>query len=354
VKVDVVFRWDLDKTYLVSHFESLRELIRIPFESGSDKRAVPGVISLIRALRERSEGRGQRTSVHFLSASPPQIGGAIREKLDLDGIIYDGITFKHQMRHLIRARFDIVREQIGYKLDRLLAGAAESRPGTQELLFGDDWESDPFIYSLYADVLAGRVTRRQLLGLLERAGVHKTFVQSIDERVESFQHDRPEVRVVGIHILRQRPAAARDLNAFGRRLIWFDNYFECALALYARGWLDPRDVVAVALQIGLGPDELARGFNTVVERGTVDREWLAAIAGVLARSRQMSRVRKGNPLKRSIGAARRTLGYPPAPAIPLGFVPDYDALVDRWSRAGRKEAGSDGEETDGRSDDRDD
>ena len=338
---ETVFRWDLDKTYLVSHFESLRELIRIPFESAADKKAVPGVVSLIRALRSRSESRGHETAVFFLSASPPQIGGAIREKLELDGIRYEGITFTHQVRHIIRARFDIVREQIGYKLDRLLSAAAESRPGTRELLFGDDWESDPFIYSLYADVVAGRIGREQLASLLERAGVNKTFISSIDDRLAAFELERPDVSVAGIHILRQRPAAPADLDAFGPRVVWFDNYFECALALYARGWLGPEDVASVALEVGLGPDGLAGSFEAVVGRGTVDAAWLSGIAGALARAGHMTRVRRGNPFMRVVGVARRAFDLSPAPPVPLDYLPDYGALVDRWSRAGRKENSGD-------------
>ncbi|MEE8311085.1 MAG: phosphatase domain-containing protein [Candidatus Binatia bacterium] len=350
---ETVFRWDLDKTYLVSHFESLRELVRIPFQSGADKQAVPGVVSLIRALRLRSERRGDRTAVYFLSASPPQIGSAIREKLQMDGIVYEGITFKHQVRHLIRARFDIVREQIGYKLDRLLAAASESRPGTRELLFGDDWESDPFIYSLYADVVAGRIGREQLAALLERAGVNKTFVSSIDERVAAFGSDLPDISVVGIHILRQRPAAPAALDAFGPRVIWFDDYFECALGLYARDWLGPADVSSVALEVGFDSEELAGRFDAVAERGTVDRAWLSGIAGALTRARRMDPVRRGHPLRRLGGVIRRALDLSPAPPPPLGYLPDYGALVDRWSRAGRKEGLGDTEDAGRRSDDRD-
>ena len=39
---------------------------------------------------------------------------------------------------------------------RCCAAGSTAPPDARELLFGDDWESDPLIYSLYADVLAGR------------------------------------------------------------------------------------------------------------------------------------------------------------------------------------------------------
>ena len=85
-----VFIWDLDKTYLVSHFESLRQLLRVPFEKAQDKVAVPGAVPLIRALRRSLRRRGRPVRVYFVSASPPQIPGAMRAKRVRDGIDHDG------------------------------------------------------------------------------------------------------------------------------------------------------------------------------------------------------------------------------------------------------------------------
>jgi hypothetical protein len=123
-----VCRWDLDKTYLETSFESLRDLIKVPFEKGSDKKAVPGVVELIRGMRRCSIAAGYRQQLFFISASPPQISRAIREKLRLDGVEYEGISFKHQVRHLVRGRLDLLREQVGFKLERLLAGARRVQP----------------------------------------------------------------------------------------------------------------------------------------------------------------------------------------------------------------------------------
>src|SRR5439155_20005476 len=73
-----IFRWDLDKTYLKSDFESLRKMMRVPFERARDKIDEPGVVALICALKA-SALRAQRTAfVYFISASPPQIGRPIR------------------------------------------------------------------------------------------------------------------------------------------------------------------------------------------------------------------------------------------------------------------------------------
>ncbi|MFM7140688.1 MAG: hypothetical protein ACKO2K_02065, partial [Alphaproteobacteria bacterium] len=84
----VVFRWDLDKTYLRTEFESLRKLVLIPFEAATEKVHLPGVPQLMGGLRRSALARGDRPFVFFLSASPPQIGAEIRKKLALDGIEY--------------------------------------------------------------------------------------------------------------------------------------------------------------------------------------------------------------------------------------------------------------------------
>ena len=160
----LVFRWDLDKTYLKSEFETLREMVRIPFEKAEDKVAAPGVAALMRGLRDTALRRGRSVRVYFLSASPPQIGRAIRRKLELDGIVYDGIVFKDQLQRLMRGKFRHLREQVGYKLTELLkARRAEPRDGAR-VSVRRRLGTDPLIYSLYADVVAGRVDARRAGG----------------------------------------------------------------------------------------------------------------------------------------------------------------------------------------------
>ena len=124
----VIYRWDLDKTYLLSEFESLREMMRIPFERAEDKIAAPGVAALIRGLRTAALGRGRGVRVYFLSASPPQIGRAIRRKLELDGILYDGIVFKDQLQRLFR-RHDLRSREARERRGRVagLEGVCDGR-----------------------------------------------------------------------------------------------------------------------------------------------------------------------------------------------------------------------------------
>src|SRR5687767_10422110 len=92
-----VLVWDIDKTYLDTRFSSWRGLAAIPFELAIDKEALPGAVPLLRALRR---GPGDRTALvplYFVSGSPPQLRRVIERKMILDGVEFDGITFKDQL-----------------------------------------------------------------------------------------------------------------------------------------------------------------------------------------------------------------------------------------------------------------
>jgi hypothetical protein len=340
-----VFRWDLDKTYLVSHFESLRQLLRVPFEKAEDKVAVPGVAALIKGLRRAAVLRHERPVVSFLSASPPQIGNAIRAKLEMDGIEYERITFKDQMSHIVRGRFDALREQIGYKLEQLLESALESGPATRELLFGDDWESDPLVYSLYADLVEGRLDPGTVPPLLDRAGVNKLYVYRVEELLARLGESHARPVVDGIFILRQRPASAAQLAAFGPRLEWFDNYFQCALKLVAYRLLDLDGLLRVAEESALSPATLADSFDRVARRGPVRREHLSQARRVLESEGLMERVERGRLLLRITSRLRSLLGRPTCSLPVLLPLPDYESLMAPWSHRGRKEF-ADGQDED--------
>ena len=66
-----VYRWDLDKTYLLTDFDSWRGLVRTAMEPASAKRAVPGTTALVRELGR--EAPGWRPRVHIVSGSPTQM-----------------------------------------------------------------------------------------------------------------------------------------------------------------------------------------------------------------------------------------------------------------------------------------
>jgi len=329
----IVFRWDLDKTYLESEFESLRQMVRIPFEKPEDKVAVPGVVPLIRNLREVATSAGREVRVYFISASPPQIAKAIKEKLTLDGIVYDGIVFKNQLHHLVRGRFRNLREHVGYKLTELLKSRRDMPPESRELLFGDDWESDPLIYSLYADLLAGRLAAEDLDSILKPIGVDARLLAVAKDLVDGLAAAEV-VRKIFINVERRTPPTR--FRSFGPRLVPTFNYFQTAACLYDDGYLTLPAVAEVAAGLveatAATPHRFANALDDITRRGhlrpasaTVLREYL----------------REHRLLPRQSKAARPSLwqrlqswfASTPEPTPPRDEAIDYQALIAQWRGA---------------------
>src|ERR1044071_5039462 len=153
-----IARWDLDKTYLRTDFDTVRDLVRTAIERPDQKRTVPGAAALLREL-----GRAG-VEIHILSGSPEQLRSRLEEKLRLDGARWASHTLKPNLENILRLRFRALRGQLGYKLPALLRRRCElqrqrdaSGELVKEVLLGDDAEADAFVYSLFADVCEGRV-----------------------------------------------------------------------------------------------------------------------------------------------------------------------------------------------------
>jgi len=322
----LIFRWDLDKTYLQTEFDSLRGLVRIPFETAADKIAAPGVAALIRGLRETSRQLSCDTRVYFISASPPQIGRAISEKLALDGIEYDGIVFKDQLQRLMRGKFRDLREQVGYKLTELLKAHADDPTGSREYLFGDDWESDPLIYSLYADITAGILGEEELGRILSVLHVDPLLRAQAIELARGAGASAPVARVF-INLERRTPPAR--LRSFGARLVPTFNYLQTAACLFEEGVLSEEAVEAVATALREDAEfssaQLLNSLRDVHRRGHLGKatalrlEHRLGRAGLVAvRETWRSRWRERWELWRRRLARRR-------PVVPWRI--DYGALV---------------------------
>jgi hypothetical protein len=276
-------RWDLDKTYLKSEFETLRDMVRIPFQKAEDKIAAPGVGALMRGLRESALSRGDAMRVYFISASPPQIGRAIRRKLELDGIVYDGIVFKNQLQHLMRGKFRHLREQVGFKLTELLTARRAEAPAVREYLFGDDWESDPLIYSLYADVVAGRVDPAELSEILRAVRVDPPLIEQARALAAAIE---PADAVARIFINLERRTPPAQLRAYGERLVPAFNYLQTAACLYDEGVLSDAAIVQVARSLvddsSYTAQRLTNSLADIVRRGHVRPSSAAALREVLS------------------------------------------------------------------------
>ena len=334
-------RWDLDKTYLRSEFDSLRSLLRTAFERAEDKVEVPGVAELIRALKAAAERHRSSALVYFVSASPPQIGAAIRKKLALDGVPYDGIVFKDQLAYLKRGKLRNLREHVGFKLAELLRGRLAAPPGAPELLFGDDWELDSLIYSLYADLVAGRLLPARLAPILRRIRVDPRLV---DDILTLAGRAAGSERVARIFINLERRSPPATFRLFGPRVVPTFNYFQTAAVLGADGYLDAEDVARVGRVLLEGAGYTARrlenSLGDLVRRGVLTPAAADALGVRLRAAGVLPPDGTGARWRRVLGALRRLRRGRRTRAGAAGQTPalDYDAILDRAAAASGRSA----------------
>jgi hypothetical protein len=330
------FRWDLDKTYLRTEFDSLRDLAKSAIETAADKQAFPGATALLRALRQD----GNRICI--VSGSPTQMRQVLAAKLALDGVTYDEFVLKNNLRNLLRGRFRSLRAQIPYKLPAMLASRC-AVAADAETLFGDDAEADAIVYCLYADLVAGRVS----IGDLERVLVASRAYPDDITRIVDLARRAPKaeaVRRMFIHLDRRSPPT--NFRRFGARLAPVYNYFQAALVLYEDSVLSARQVIFVALEmLDSGQYELghlATSVQDVIRRGLMPRDAalrLATEAHEAATSGALSGRTDLPPFERIADAFRsrvRELGTALAAEPPATEPLDYVRLVDEEHEQRRK------------------
>ena len=261
-----VYRWDLDRTYLDTDIDSVRSMIRHAFEPASRKRCIPGAPALLRALIQ-ADGSAR---VAIVSGSPTQLRAVLEEKLALDGIRFDSLVLKDNLANLRRGRLRAVKEQVGYKLPKLLRQRVGLGPAVRETLFGDDSEVDALVYAVYADAVAGRVGEDELARVMEVAGAYDDAVQ---EAVGALRQIEPTDAVEDIFIHAERGTPLRRFHLLGPRVVPVFSWFQAALILWTRHRLPPAGVLDVARATvddgGLSDQAMAGLVQDLVRRGLV-------------------------------------------------------------------------------------
>jgi hypothetical protein len=332
-----IARWDLDKTYLRTEFDTLRDLVRTAFERPDEKRTNPGASTLLREMVRAG------MHVHILSGSPEQMRKRLEDKLRLDGITWDSFTLKPNLSNVLRLRFRAVRDQLGYKLPALLRSRASMVDPADKLLreslFGDDAEADAFVYSLYGDVLAGRVAERTLLEICQRGRVYEDVSQELvgfAARIlssSSKPEDRPDpVERIFIHLERQTPPD--DFRVYGERLVPFYNYLQAAFVLFEDERIRADAVLRVALELVVmhrfDGDALGRSYLDLAKRGHLRGTHIDRLRTALSEWTAREPVPSATELERMIDrlgtyadVARKQHGVLDA------ATPDYLRLVDK-------------------------
>jgi hypothetical protein len=324
-----IARWDLDKTYLRTEFDTFRDLVKTALEPADQKRTNPGASTLLREM-VRSGVR-----VHILSGSPEQMRRRLEDKLRIDGVTWDTFTLKPNLQNLLRFRFRAVKDQLGYKLPALLRARAklaergDPASASTETLFGDDAEADAYVYSLYADFVAGRVGEDVLLGVLEGGRVYEDVVAETMEIARSIERADVVERIL-IHLDQQTPPD--DFRDYGPRAVPFYNYLQAAFVLHEDGRLTAEGVLRVAVELvtehRFDGDALARSYRDLARRGHLRGTRLESLSAALEAWRSAGAVPASDELEAMV-ARLPPLGLDAKAAFtPRGqSLPDYVALV---------------------------
>jgi hypothetical protein len=329
-----VSRWDLDKTYLRTEFDTVRDLVRTAFERADEKRTNPGAATLLREMARAG------VSIHILSGSPEQMRSRLEDKLRLDGIVWDSFILKPNLRNVLRLRFRAVKDQLGYKLPVLLqARTSAGETDARETLFGDDAEADAFVYSLYADIMAGRAGEELVHAIGERGRIYDDVLEDMARCVRLVK-GAPVVERILIHLEQQTPPG--DFDIYGPRVVPFYNYLQSAFVVHEDGRLPALGVLRVATELvtqhRFDGDALARSFHDLGKRGHLRGTKVAELATALATWESEGNVAAKDELQMMIdrlppyaeSAAKR---YVP---ITEGPMPDYLALVNKHNPRRKK------------------
>jgi hypothetical protein len=331
-----ISRWDLDKTYLRTEFDTVRDLVRTALERADEKRTNPGAATLLREMKRAG------VNVHILSGSPEQMRRRLEDKLRLDGIAWDTFTLKPNLQNVLRLRFRAVKDQLGYKLPALLrtrTDAGESVQDARETLFGDDAEADAFVYSLYADIMEGRVGEELVHTIGERGRIYEDVLEDVIRRLRLVKPS-PVVERILIHLEQQ--TAPRDFDVYGTRVVPFYNYLQAAFVVHEDRRLPAEGVLRVAVEMvtqhRFDGDALARSYADLGRRGHLAGTRVEELRVALDAWEKDGNVPAKAELRTMVdrlpehAALARERHIPPAEAPP----PDYIALVEKHNPRRKK------------------
>ena len=280
-----VFIWDIDKTYLSTHFSSLQGLSRIPLEFAVDKQAIAGMPEVLRGIR-RGPGPGYGcVPLYFVTDSPPQLRAVLEHKMILDGVEFDGITFKNWWQIMKKGRPKRLLDQVGFKVCALLEGR-QRRPLAREYLFGDDAESDADAFSLYAGLLHEKLSYGEARDKIAESGMREDNQLCALALLDRLPEKRGKVEKIFIHLEKGTPP--EKFGRFGPLVVPVRGGFQLCLALFALGLVDEatvrqcRDAVFPAL--ATSDPELDARITDAIDRRLISRKKLGLLESVFPTS----------------------------------------------------------------------
>ncbi len=277
-----IYIWDIDGTYLNTNLESKRAIMKTAFEKAIEKKNIPGSDELLKSLRRGYENDKDRLNpLFFITASPPELEKPITQKMKLDGVQYDGITYKNFMGILSKLNFNHFTQQYAYKINALLDNRIKFPINSKEILFGDNYEKDADIYCLYADLIDKKMDYFSIKKRLRSKEIEDQFVDGTMNKLNSIESSKNDtVKSIYIHLTSKR-STMDDYSNYPDLLIPVRNFFEAAARLYEDKHISLASVLRVREKILTYPsytkEYLINGLKDFSERGYIKKATLNEI-----------------------------------------------------------------------------
>ena len=184
---------DIDQTYLDTEM-TFKGILSTVFESSKDKKTISKMDRFYKILQKQ-----KKINLLFISASPSFFKRTLQAKFKEDGLKvtnirlkYEGSnfnslsqffhsiinilkdlmssdikTFGKKIEALIKTFVNSISNHISYKLSELLKNRLYSPSKIEEILIGDNTESDALIFSLYQLLIMGKLRNELLVQFLE-------------------------------------------------------------------------------------------------------------------------------------------------------------------------------------------
>ncbi len=267
---------DIDLTYLQTDFQSASSMARLVREDATEKQPLVGMPELYRGILAHGD-----TPLVFMSGSPGFFRPTLEARLALDGIRHDALILKpygaivkrRLKRGCVRGLVSALKEQVAYKLERLIDLHLHLPAGCGYVLLGDNSESDYVVYPVFRDLLGGDLAPETLFTRLVEQGVDEETATRIMGAAKHLVRRQGDRKVpVDIYIRRVDPAKPLGMDP---NIRWHFDSYQLALGLFEQDAISKRDVRRVAAALGegwTGDQARARSARWALEQGLITRD----------------------------------------------------------------------------------
>lgn len=241
---------DIDKTYIETRFETPMAMLKIAFENAEEKVTVTGAPIALLAARwgnfYSGETFAEPNSLHFLSASPPQLRRVIRSRLAIDGLDWTSDTFKNQAYNIKSRKLKFLKQHVAYKTAMILKQMSRAPKGARFILIGDNAELDAFIYLGVQLFVEKKLSLKAYREYLSFGGVSDEVLPTLEPYLNLPSGD---VSVAGILIRKAPSYELVEAPPLTQLVIPFDHYFEVILHFHAWGMVSDDMIWPISRQL---------------------------------------------------------------------------------------------------------